>query len=58
MQYISHVKKDKESNFEIQSNDPQKCIEFYNNVFDWKFTKQEGLPIEYYRIEGELHVIM
>lgn len=37
--------------FEIQSNDPQKCIEFYHNVFDWKFTKQEGLPIEYYRIE-------
>ncbi len=37
--------------FEIQSNDPQKCIEFYHNVFDWKFTKQEGLPLEYYRIE-------
>ncbi len=37
--------------FEIQSNDPQKCIEFYRNVFEWEFTKQDGLPIEYYRIK-------
>lgn len=37
--------------FEIQANDPQKSIEFYTNVFDWNFIKQDGLPIEYYRIE-------
>ena len=37
--------------FEIQANDPQKSIEFYTNVFRWNFIKQDGLPIEYYRIE-------
>ena len=37
--------------FEIQANDPQKSIEFYTNVFGWNFIKQDGLPIEYYRIE-------
>ncbi|HSZ24563.1 MAG TPA: VOC family protein [Cytophagaceae bacterium] len=37
--------------FEIQSSDPKREIEFYKAVFDWKFTKQEFLPIEYYRIE-------
>mgnify|MGYP003692720385 FL=1 len=37
--------------FEIQANDPQKSIEFYTNVFSWNFIKQDGLPIEYYRIE-------
>ena len=37
--------------FEIQANDPQKSIEFYTNVFCWNFIKQDGLPIEYYRIE-------
>ena len=37
--------------FEIQANDPQKSIEFYSNVFGWNFIKQDGLPIEYYRIE-------
>jgi uncharacterized protein len=39
--------------FEIQSNDPQKCIDFYHNVFEWEFVKQEGLPIEYYRINTQ-----
>ena len=37
--------------FEIQANDPQKSTEFYTNVFRWNFIKQDGLPIEYYRIE-------
>lgn len=37
--------------FEIQSNDPPREVEFYKNVFGWKFTKDESLPIEYYRLE-------
>ena len=39
--------------FEIQATDPGKLVEFYKNVFDWKFTRDENLPIEYYRIETE-----
>ena len=34
--------------FEIQSSDPSREIKFYETVFGWKFTKVEGLPIEYY----------
>ena len=41
------------SYFEIQSANPEKAVEFYNNVFEWKFTKDEMIPIEYYRIETE-----
>lgn len=37
--------------FEIQSSNPHREIEFYKNVFDWKFIKEEYVPIEYYRIE-------
>ena len=37
--------------FEIQSSDPQREIEFYKNVFGWKFIREEFVPIEYYRIE-------
>ncbi len=37
--------------FEIQATNPSELLEFYKNVFGWTFTKQEGLPIEYYRIE-------
>ena len=37
--------------FEIQVNEPEKAIEFYKNVFGWQFTKQNGLPIEYWNIE-------
>lgn len=36
--------------FEIQSDEPSKAVEFYKQIFDWEFTKQEGLPIEYWRI--------
>lgn len=39
--------------FEIQSTDVTRSVEFYKNVFDWKFVKQEFLPIEYYSIETE-----
>src|SRR5215213_8243124 len=37
--------------FEIQSSDPQREVEFYKNVFGWKFAREEFVPIEYYRIE-------
>lgn len=37
--------------FEIQANDPEKAVEFYTNVFDWKFMEESGLPIKYWRIE-------
>ena len=37
--------------FEIQSSDTSRDIKFYENVFGWKFIKEEFVPIEYYRIE-------
>lgn len=39
--------------FEIQSDEPSKAVAFYQAAFDWKFTKDETLPIEYYRIETD-----
>ena len=37
--------------FEIQSSKPDREIKFYETIFDWKFFKEEFVPIEYYRIE-------
>ena len=37
--------------FEIQAEDIQRAIQFYRKVFGWQFTKTEGLPLEYWRIE-------
>ncbi len=37
--------------FEIQSSDPKRDTDFYSKLFDWKFTKQEFAPVEYYHIE-------
>lgn len=28
-------------------------VEFYRTIFGWKFTKQEFIPIEYYRIDTD-----
>ena len=39
--------------FEIQADDPKKLVEFYADVFGWKFTRDKNLPIEYFRIETE-----
>ncbi len=39
--------------FEIQVNEPEKSLEFYTNVFNWKFTEQSGLPIRYWQIETD-----
>lgn len=38
--------------FEIQSTNPQREVDFYKSVFGWEFSKDENLPIEYYRFEG------
>lgn len=39
--------------FEIQADNPEAAIHFYQSVFGWKFVKQDGLPIPYWRIETE-----
>lgn len=38
--------------FEIQADDTNRAINFYNKTFDWQFEKAEGLPVEYYRIKA------
>eukprot|EP00039_Didymoeca_costata_P000951 m.48289 g.48289 ORF g.48289 m.48289 type:complete len:128 (-) comp10561_c0_seq5:1331-1714(-) len=37
--------------FEIQSSDPAREADFYSKVFGWKFTKDDNIPIEFYKIE-------
>jgi len=37
--------------FEIQADDPDAAVRFYAAAFGWRFTKQEGMPIPYWRIE-------
>jgi len=37
--------------FEIQANDPKRAIDFYSQVFLWKFSEIKGLPIPYWTIE-------
>jgi predicted enzyme related to lactoylglutathione lyase len=37
--------------FEIQADNPQRAIGFYQTVFGWKFEQAPGLPVEYWRIE-------
>ena len=39
------------SYFEIQSSNPEREVKFYHEVFGWKFSKVEGLPIQYFQIE-------
>jgi predicted enzyme related to lactoylglutathione lyase len=39
--------------FEIQADDPSRAVAFYREIFGWTFTKAEGLPVEYWRIETE-----
>jgi predicted enzyme related to lactoylglutathione lyase len=41
------------SYFEIQADDTKRAGRFYGELFGWKFTKVEGLPVEYWRIETE-----
>lgn len=37
--------------FEIQASQPDVAVAFYRAAFGWTFTRQEGLPIPYWRIE-------
>jgi len=37
--------------FEIQADDVARAVSFYQAVFDWKFSKNPGTPIEYFDIE-------
>lgn len=37
--------------FEIQSSNPERECKFYEAVFGWQFTREVGVPIEYYRIQ-------
>lgn len=37
--------------FEIQVDELERAVAFYGGIFGWKFSKQEGLPIEYWQIE-------
>ncbi len=39
------------SYFEIQSSFPNREVAFYSAVFGWKFTRDENIPLEYFRIE-------
>src|ERR1700746_4045025 len=37
--------------FEIQADQTDRAKRFYTDVFAWKFTKAQGTPVEYWRIE-------
>jgi predicted enzyme related to lactoylglutathione lyase len=39
--------------FEIQADDLETARTFYGEIFGWKFTKQEGLPVEYWSIQTD-----
>ena len=41
------------SYFEIQADDVKRAVDFYGKAFGWQFTKVEGLPVEYWRIETQ-----
>ncbi|HTU89246.1 MAG TPA: hypothetical protein VMF69_04035 [Gemmataceae bacterium] len=37
--------------FEVQSSNPENAIAFYQTLFSWRFTRDDHLPIPYWRIE-------
>jgi hypothetical protein len=37
--------------FEIQANDVQRAVKFYQSVFGWMLSRNPGAPIEYWYIE-------
>jgi predicted enzyme related to lactoylglutathione lyase len=39
--------------FEIQSDAPERAVRFYERAFGWRFSRVEGLPIPYWRIETD-----
>ena len=38
------------THFEIYTDNPEKVQPFYRDVFGWKFSKFEGVPIEYWLV--------
>ncbi len=39
--------------FEIQADDPERAVRFYESVFGWRFTREPVIPIPYWRIQTE-----
>ena len=39
--------------FEIQADEPDVAIRFYEGLFGWHFSRADGLPIPYWRIETD-----
>jgi predicted enzyme related to lactoylglutathione lyase len=39
--------------FEIQSSCLEREVTFYQNVFGWNISKDDSMPIQYYRIETD-----
>jgi len=39
--------------FEIQADNLNRAKDFYGGIFGWRFSRAEGLPIEYWRIETD-----
>ncbi|MDT8896153.1 VOC family protein [Halomonas sp. I1] len=37
--------------FEIQAESPDRARHFYGELFGWAFTRVEGLPVAYWRID-------
>src|SRR5690606_25981805 len=37
--------------FEIQSDEPEVAARFYGDVFGWRITREQGMPVPYWRIE-------
>ncbi len=41
---------DRVVHFEVQAENPERAIKFYQAVFSWQFVKWEGSPIPYWMI--------
>ncbi len=37
---------------EIQAESPERAVNFYKEIFGWKFEKDPNIPIEYWRLEA------
>src|SRR5690606_40930910 len=37
--------------FEIQSDEPEVAARFYGDVVGWRITREQGMPVPYWRIE-------
>ena len=38
------------SHFEIHADNPERCVEFYSQIFGWKIEKWEGGQMEYWMV--------